>query len=378
MAKRRETEHINAEKQKIIARAAELLVAWYRQEGRELPWRKDREAYRIWISEIMLQQTRIEAVRPYYARFMEELPDMNSLACVPEERLLKLWEGLGYYSRARNLQKCARQVMEEYGGRLPSDYDKLVKLPGIGPYTAGAIASIAYGQAVPAVDGNVLRVLARLLADREDIGQPAAKKKAWKLLAAAMPQDCPGEFNEGIMELGETVCLPGGRPLCEKCPLEALCEAHRQGIEEELPVKAAAGPRRREERTVLLLWREDGTGRRTAIRRRPAKGLLAGMYEFPSLDGFVGEEGVRKYLDGLGLVPLRIEEAGRARHVFSHVEWEMEGYLVQLAPAGGGENMPEEYKADKAEEADFLYVDSEQMKESYALPSAFRAYMKWV
>ncbi len=369
------TANIDERQLEETAQAARLLADWYRRTGRELPWRKDKDAYKIWISEIMLQQTRIEAVKPYYARFMEELPDMASLARVPEERLLKLWEGLGYYSRARNLKKCAVQVMEEYGGSLPADYNALLKLPGIGPYTAGAIASIAYGQAVPAVDGNVLRVLARFLADREDISQPAVRKRAWTLLSAAMPKDCPGEFNEGIMELGETVCLPGGRPLCEKCPLEKLCRGRRQGMEEELPVKAAPKPRRTEERTILILQRETADGcRQTAIRRRPGKGLLAGLFELPSLDGFIGEEGVRRYLAEQGLSPLRIEKAGQARHVFSHVEWDMEGYLIELAAAkeaaGAG---------TAGEEAGgFLYVDSRQLRDRYALPSGFRAYRKWI
>ncbi len=372
-AKRADAVKLDARWQEEMVRAAGLLADWYRRTGRELPWRQDRDAYKIWISEIMLQQTRIEAVKPYYVRFMEELPDIASLACVPEEKLLKLWEGLGYYSRAHNLKKCAMQVMEKYGGQLPADYDELIKLPGIGPYTAGAIASIAYGQAVPAVDGNVLRVLARFLADREDVSQPAVRKKAWALLAASMPADCPGEFNEGIMELGETVCLPKGRPLCEKCPLMELCQGHRQGIEQELPVKAAPKPRRTEEKTVLILQKKEGEKRLTAIRRRPEKGLLAGLYELPSLEGFVGEEGIRRYLADRGLSPLCITDAGRARHVFSHVEWDMYGYLVELAD--DEEPMSTEKSAGTTE---FLYVDSRQLRDRYALPSAFRAYMKLI
>lgn len=354
-----------------IAAAALILAAWYQKNGRSLPWRQDRDAYKIWISEIMLQQTRIEAVKPYYARFMEELPDVQALAAVEEERLLKLWEGLGYYSRARNLKKCAVELVEHWNGRLPADYEALKRLPGIGPYTAGAIASIAYGIAVPAVDGNVLRVLSRLLLSREDIGQASVKRRAERLLTAYMPSGQPGAFNEGIMELGETVCIPNGRPLCENCPVQGYCLAYQGGVQEELPVKAPKKARRQEERTVLILLYEPAgpAAGRTAkrlvgIRKRPDSGLLAGLYELPSLTGRLTEEEIRRTLAGQGIFASDILDAGKARHIFSHVEWDMTGYVVQLG--------------DLPDTADMIFVERDRLRESYALPSAFRAFQKYI
>lgn len=337
------------------------LVRWYEENGRSLPWRQDKDAYKIWISEIMLQQTRIEAVKPYYARFMEALPDLQALAMVEEERLLKLWEGLGYYSRARNLKKCAVTVMEQYGGQLPADYEALKKLPGIGPYTAGAIASLAYGIAVPAVDGNVLRVLSRVLSNREDISQTAVKKKMEQLLIDGMPKDKPGEFNEGIMELGETVCIPNGRPLCENCPLQTDCLAYREGVQEELPVKAPKKARRVEERTVMILLYE-GAGL-VGLRKRPDTGLLAGLYELPSLDGCLTAGQLETSLAERGLKVVELREAGKARHIFSHVEWDMTGYVVKL------NSLPDD--------GDLLFVAHRELKENYALPTAFRAFQKY-
>lgn len=320
--------------------------------------------YHIWISEIMLQQTRIEAVKPYYARFMEALPNLESLSQVEEEVLLKLWEGLGYYSRARNLKKCAMTVMEEYGGRLPADFDALKKLPGIGPYTAGAIASIAYGIPVPAVDGNVLRVLSRVLLSREDIAQASVKKRAEELLRANMPKDKPGEFNEGIMELGETICIPNGRPLCEECPLREDCLAYREGVQEEVPVKAPKKARRQEERTVIILLCGEEDHEYVGICKRPEKGLLAGLYELPSLDGSLTAEELSSALAERGLDVTLVREAGKARHIFSHVEWDMTGYVVQAG------HLPEE--------SDVLFVEPYQLKENYALPAAFKAFRKYI
>ncbi len=354
-----------------MAAAALILAGWYKKNGRPLPWRQDRDAYKIWISEIMLQQTRIETVKPYYARFMEALPDVQALAAVEEEKLLKLWEGLGYYSRARNLKKCAAELTEHWGGRLPADYEALKRLPGIGPYTAGAIASIAYGIAVPAVDGNVLRVLSRLLLSREDIGQASVKRQAERLLTACMPAGSPGEFNEGIMELGETVCIPNGRPLCENCPVQGYCRAYQEGVQEELPVKAPKKARRQEQRTVLILLYEPlhlpenkPAGRLVGIRKRPDTGLLAGLYELPSFDGCLTKEELRRSLIKEGFLAADIFAAGKARHIFSHVEWDMTGYVVQLGELPDTNNM--------------IFVERERLRESYALPSAFRAFQKFL
>ena len=232
---------------------AGLLIPWYQRHKRELPWRENPKAYNVWVSEIMLQQTRVEAVKPYYARFMKELPTIKDLSEAREDQLLKLWEGLGYYSRARNLKKAAQILVRDYDGRMPSSYEQLIKLPGIGSYTAGAIASIAFGEPVPAVDGNVLRVLSRVLASQEDILKQSVKRKMEKLLTETMPADHAGAFNEGLMELGETVCVPGGPPKCGICPLGKLCLAFQQDLTSRIPVKSPAKNRRKEEKTVCIL-----------------------------------------------------------------------------------------------------------------------------
>lgn len=372
-------------REKLIRSVSLPLVSWYQENGRSLPWRAGRDAYKIWISEIMLQQTRIEAVKPYFARFMEELPAIKDLAEVPEERLLKLWEGLGYYSRARNLKKCAMQVMERYDGVLPADYEALKSLPGIGSYTAGAIASIAYGIKVPAVDGNVLRVLSRLCESREDIMRQPVRREWERQLLEAMPEDCPGEFNEAIMELGETVCIPNGCPLCESCPVSRFCQAYAHGVQAELPYRAPKKARRREERTVLLLLYEDalangGDKRRengylVGIRRRAEKGLLSGLYEFPSEAGHLSLEEAAALCEAGRLPVLSIRETKKARHIFTHVEWDMTGYLILL----DGDVMRRRqadgsYAFSAGTDSPILYVGLEELRDTYALPTAFQAY----
>lgn len=335
------------------------LTAWYRASARALPWRETPTPYRIWISEIMLQQTRIEAVKPYYQRFLEAFPNVAALAAAPEETVLKLWEGLGYYSRARNLQKAAQICVESHGGELPRTYDQLRRLPGIGSYTAGAIASIAWGERVPAVDGNVLRVLSRILENGEDIGQPSVKKAAEKQIQEILPEETPGAFNEGIMELGETVCIPGGKPLCDTCPIQTFCLAHQHGTEEVFPVKTPKRPRRVEEWTILRL-EADG---RVAVRKRPEKGLLAGLYEFPAQEGFWREQQVEQWLREQGSQRFSIESMGRSRHIFTHVEWHMQGYRILL---------------DQELAGDWIFVSWEQVRSSFPLPTALQAYWKEV
>ena len=305
---------------------AEPLLAWYAQNARELPWRENTDAYRVWISEIMLQQTRVEAVKPYFLRLMAALPDINALAEVQEETLLKLWEGLGYYSRARNLQRAARLVMERYGGVLPSDVQELRTLPGIGPYTAGAIASIAYGAAEPAVDGNVLRVLARLSGSELDIAQPAARAAAEKTLRDVIPADNPGGFNQALMELGACVCLPNAAPRCAQCPVAALCRAHREGRETELPVRGKKAPRRIEERTVFLLREHT----RVAVRKRSDSGLLAGLWELPNLPGHLEQDGLAQQLSKWEITPVGAIERYARKHIFTHVEWHMRVYALDV------------------------------------------------
>lgn len=333
------------------------LLHWYHENRRILPWREEPEAYRVWISEIMLQQTRVEAVKPYYARFMEALPDVASLAQVEEQRLLKLWEGLGYYNRARNLQKAAQAVMEQHGGIMPASYEELLKLPGIGSYTAGAIASIAFGLAEPAVDGNVLRVMSRLLADRSDIGKAGTKKKYEDLIRKHMDREHAGDYNQALIELGAIVCVPAGQPLCESCPLESVCLARREGLIEELPVKAARKPRKIEEKTIFVIEWEDCA----AIRKRSSKGLLAALYEFPNLEGHIEADQVAPALGLEDEEILSSEPLPEAVHIFSHVEWHMTGYRVRLAS-----EHPEL----------FQMVRKEEIFMKYPLPNAFGVYTK--
>ncbi len=339
---------------------AKPLLTWYDTRRRILPWREDPTPYHVWLSEIMLQQTRVEAVRPYYDRFLRELPDIASLAAVSEERLLKLWEGLGYYNRARNLKRSAVRIMEEYGGSMPSDYRELVGLCGIGSYTAGAIASIAFGQAVPAVDGNVLRILARLRADGRDILDAKVKKSVEEDLAGVMPQDRPGDFNQALMELGAVVCIPNGSPKCGECPWRELCRARLQEQVSSYPVKSAKKPRRVEEKTILLIRHGD----RYALRKRPERGLLAGMYEFPSLEGHQSEEQVLAHLKRSGVVPMRIRALQPSKHIFTHKEWHMTAYLVRVDDLSGM--------------GEYVFVEPDKMRDEYPVPSAFAAYMELI
>ena len=305
---------------------AQPLLIWYRENARDLPWRREITPYRVWVSEIMLQQTRVEAVKPYFERFMRELPDVESLARVKEERLLKLWEGLGYYSRARNLQKAARQVCEQYGGELPADYEELQKLCGIGAYTAGAIASIAFGLPVPAVDGNVMRVWARLVGYEQDILQPAVQRAAREDVAAVIPADSAAEFSQAMIELGATVCVPAGEARCSACPLQAFCTALAENKTDTLPVRAKAKPRRVVPMTVLLLW----DGERVVLHKRPDTGLLAGMYEFYQVEGNMTAKQAAQHAKALGLEVREVGQPITAKHIFTHLEWHMTGYLVYV------------------------------------------------
>ncbi|MEE1196211.1 MAG: A/G-specific adenine glycosylase [Lachnospiraceae bacterium] len=338
------------------------LLAWYEKEKRILPWRASKNPYYIWISEIMLQQTRVEAVKPYFERFITALPTIKDVAEAQEEELLKLWEGLGYYSRVRNIQKAAVQVMEQYEGHLPDDYERLKGLPGIGNYTAGAVASIAYGISAPAVDGNVLRVISRIDERWDDIMKQSTRRQVEEDILAIMPADAPGEFNQALMDLGATVCLPNGAPLCEKCPVADLCKARMNHKISELPVKAPKKPRRIEERTVLVI--QDGD--RVAIHKRPNRGLLAGLYEFPNLEGHMTEEEVLKYVDGKDLVSLHIQPLEESKHIFSHIEWHMKGYAVRVA------------ELDEKKQGELLFVDQKETEEKYAIPAAFHAYTAYM
>lgn len=346
-----------------LAGIAPPLLKWYDRNRRKLPWREEPTPYRVWVSEIMLQQTRVEAVKPYFQRFMEVLPDIGALAGAQEDMLLKLWEGLGYYSRVRNLQRAAVQIMEEHGGRMPQDYESLKKLCGIGSYTAGAIASIAFGQAVPAVDGNVLRVIARLLADDGDVSDPAVKKRVEEMLLPVMPANRPGDFNQALMELGATVCLPNGTPRCGECPWFGVCRAGSEGTWSQYPKKGAKKPRKIEKKTILVIK----DGKHAAIRKRPSGGLLAGLYEFPSMEGHAAREDVLSWLKQQGVSAVRIESLPSAKHIFTHKEWHMIGYCVLVDEL-------EPMKKDRK----LLFVEPQETEERYPIPSAFAAYTQYL
>ncbi len=337
------------------------LLAWYDNNKRVLPWRENPTPYRVWVSEIMLQQTRVEAVKPYFDRFMTALPDIASLAAAPEDALLKLWEGLGYYNRVRNMQKAASRIMSEYEGVMPSEYDALLKLSGIGSYTAGAIASIAYGRRVPAVDGNVLRVLARILRLEEDILLPAVKKKTEEALLGIMPERA-GDFNQAMMEIGATVCIPNGAPHCERCPLAELCLAREWGEQAAYPKKGAKKPRSIENKTVLVIQDEN----RTALRKRAPKGLLAGMYEFPSMEGHRSADEVKEWLLEKGIKAIRITKLRDSCHIFTHKEWHMWGYMIRV----------DEFASDTDAliREGWTFAEAADTEEKYPVPSAFAAY----
>lgn len=413
---------------------AHVLPEWYEAHKRDLPWRGTGNPYDVWLSEIMLQQTRVEAVKAYFLRFKEALPEIAALAACPDDRLMKLWEGLGYYSRVRNLRKCAQILVSQYGGQLPADYHALLKLPGIGSYTAGAIASIAFSLPVPAVDGNVLRVYARITGDASDIALPQTKKSLEAVLTDVIAEASkekieknkraegdgkikssenaekspavfsPGIFNQALMELGATVCVPNGAPDCTACPVRNICTAHEEGRIAELPVKSGKKPHRIEERTVVIL--QDGD--RFLIQKRPDSGLLAGLYEFPSLPGKLPEKEVLAAVEKLGFDPVHIRKLPDAKHIFTHVEWRMQGYLVKLAAESraaacrltgnklmknrlienqgktrrlSNHELTEPADAEKNPEEmwikpEHLFVTKEETAAVYALPSAFGAFAK--
>lgn len=355
------------EQEELLSRIAQPLLTWYDSNRRVLPWREDPTPYHVWVSEIMLQQTRVEAVKEYYARFLRELPTIRDLAEAEEDLLLKLWEGLGYYNRVRNMQKCAQVIEREYGGRMPGNYEELLALPGIGNYTAGAISSIAFGQVNPAVDGNVLRVVTRVLADDTDIMNTGFRSKVEQSLRSEMSGERPGDFNQAMMDIGATVCVPNGAPHCKECPLHAFCKACAKGTQTRYPVKKAQKERRVEDKTVLLMLDAD----RIALHKRPSKGLLAGMYEFPMLDGKHTDQEVLQYLKDQGLQTIQILSLGEAKHVFSHIEWHMIGYWVRV-----DELTP--FRGEKQQElADgTVFVEIEKASREYAIPSAFSAYAK--
>ena len=337
------------------------IVTWFQKNKRDLPWRNHPDAYRVWVSEIMLQQTRVEAVKPYYERFLRELPTVKDLAEAKEDQLLKLWEGLGYYNRVRNMQKAAQQIMIDYQGQFPDTFEEIRSLKGIGNYTAGAISAFAFGLPKPAVDGNVLRVISRLMGSREDIMKQSVRSKIEEKLEHVIPEGAASDFDQGLIELGALVCVPNGEPKCTECPVAHLCEARKQGMIAEIPVKSKGKARKMEDKTVLIFK----DGEKLAIQKRPSKGLLAGLYEFPNQEGHLTMEEVTAYSKKISLMPVRIKKLEDAKHIFSHIEWHMSGYEIIVD------------ELEKTNEKAFLFIHPEEIEKKYSIPSAFEAYTRY-
>lgn len=336
----------------------DLIIPWYQKNKRNLPWRVDPTPYHVWVSEIMLQQTRVEAVKAYYQRFLEKLPEISDLAKAQEDQLLKLWEGLGYYNRVRNMQKAAREIQIAYDGKFPDTYEAILALPGIGSYTAGAISSFAFGLPKPAVDGNVLRVITRITGDTSDIAKQGTKTKVERALEEMIPEENSSDFNQGLIELGAVLCVPKGDPKCGECPLRDYCQAKKKDLISKIPVKSKLKKRKIQKKTVLI-FRDNNL---LALHKRENRGLLAGLYEFPNVEGYLDEEQLTKYCKEIGLMPVRIKKLDSAKHIFSHIEWHMIGYEILVD------------ELEKTNLAGFLFVSPRDIKENYSIPSAFSTY----
>ncbi len=348
---------MRTEEQVLIA-MFEALIPWYEAHKRELPWRQDKEPYHVWLSEIMLQQTRVEAVKEYYRRFLTTLPTIADLAEAPEEQILKLWEGLGYYNRVRNLQKAAQTICADYTGVFPSEYAQIRSLSGIGDYTAGAIASICFDAPTPAVDGNVLRVYSRLLADDANIDLQTTKKRITGKLQETYPRKNPGIATQALMELGATVCVPNGAPRCDVCPVAEICQARKQDTWRNLPVRSEKKKRKIVDKTVFVLLTEDTV----ALHKRSASGLLAGMWEFPNVDAKLDKQEAVTQASEWQVEPVDLLMQTSYTHIFSHVEWHMTAYYIRCR------------KTNKK----WKWVTKESLDEAYALPSAFRPFREQI
>ena len=325
----------------------EPLLAWYKENKRELPWRKDRDPYHVWISEIMLQQTRIEAVFDYYKRFMERIPDIKTLSEISEDELLKLWEGLGYYSRARNLKKAAIKIMEEYNGVFPSSYEDILSLPGIGEYTAGAISSISFNLPEVAIDGNVMRVYARVNNKYIDVSDLKVKKEIGLEIKKILPTES-GDFNQGIMELGETICLPNGSPKCKLCPISNYCSALKHNTQCDIPRKVIKKDKKEENYTVFLFT----CGNKTAIRKRE-DGLLKNMWEFPNIAGFLTQKEIKEKYGNC-------KKSITNTHIFSHKKWNMKSFFITL----------------EVELPEYTWKSIEEIESECAIPTAFMPFFE--
>lgn len=329
------------------------LLPWYAENHRLLPWRQDREPYHIWVSEIMLQQTRVEAVKGYYTRFLAALPTVEALADCEDDTLTKLWEGLGYYSRVRNMKKAARVLVQDYYGQFPRDYQKILALPGIGDYTAGAVCSIAFDLPTPAVDGNVLRVVSRLTDDPSPIDLPETKARVRSQLAQIYPREA-GTFTQALMELGATLCGPNRKPECSLCPCQSFCLGNLHGTAQQLPVKSPRKEKRREDRTVFIL----SCNGKYALEKRSSTGLLAGLWQFPNTDGHLSMADALAWLEARGIHPKELLRQEDKKHIFTHIIWNMQGLYLEVSNCGG----------------DFRWLTPQQIREQAALPTAFRQF----
>jgi A/G-specific adenine glycosylase len=336
------------------------LLEWYDKNARKLPWRVGVLPYRVWVSEIMLQQTRVEPVVAYYERFLTEVPNLKSLAELSEERLFKLWEGLGYYHRALNMQKAARIVMQSFQGELPQSIEALKSLPGIGDYTAGAIASIAFGIRARAVDGNVIRVMARVGAITGNVSERLVKKEIEDVVDKLLPHERVGDFNQALMEIGATVCIPNGAPKCQVCPLNSLCKGFLEGIAGSLPIQSKKKPRTQSDMSVFLIRFEN----QIAIRKRVASGLLPNLWEFLSYEGFLSNEQIKEVFRQWNMEVEEILPAPSSQHVFTHLVWNMQGHVVWVK--------------NKEESLEWVWSSKEEILKKYSIPSAYRAYVKFI
>lgn len=341
----------------IIQTIQHNLLHWYDNNARDLPWRKTKDPYKIWVSEIMLQQTKVEAVKGYYMRFLEKLPTVEHLANVSEDELYKLWQGLGYYRRAKHMQQAAQMIIRDFNNNFPNTKEKLLRLKGVGDYSASAIASIAFHEQAAVVDGNVLRVYARLFELYGDITKTTTKQNIASIAKNLLPSNRVGDFNQAVMELGATVCLPNGAPLCNKCPLQSLCLAYKKNLQQNLPVRAEKKQRSIEQKTVYVIINNN----KYLLHKRDSSGLLANLWEFMNTGGFLSEEQSKEFLNNLGLQVVSIEKTKNTKHIFTHKEWHMQGYVVVVS------NLPTLTNS--------VFVSKKELEQSYPIPNAF-AYFK--
>lgn len=331
------------------------ILGWYKSNRREMPWREEPSPYRIWISEIMLQQTRVDTVIPYFNNFMKRYPTIESLASSDEDELMKYWEGLGYYSRIRNIRETAINIVLNYNGQIPETYEELIKLKGIGEYTAGAIASEAFGQKVAAVDGNVFRVFARLTASEEDLRNLKFQKHLKEAVKSVLPEREIGDFNQGLIELGALICIPNGSPKCGLCPVKDLCLSNKLNLQDRIPFKSKAKQRIIQEKTVFILQFED----KFAVRKREDQNLLAGLFEIPNVEGFYSPDEAKIVVEEMGFEVSDLHVIKDRKVIFTHIEWLLQGYYVHV------KNKNEQY----------IFETKENIVQKYTLATAFREYL---